>query len=437
MFRTLINAFKNKEVRTKILITIGILFLYRVGCWLPVPGISKDAFVDYLGGGGNNLLSLLSAVTGSALANGAIFALGISPYINASIIVQLLSAAIPAWEKYSKQGEDGRKKLNNITRYFTLGLATLQAVGITISWANAGGLATTMFEGTFFGTTWVLGVFVALMLIAGAMFTTWLGERITEIGVGNGISLIIFIGILSTAGQAILATVTSFGTDEMAPWSLLGFVLLALVIFGLIVFVDLAERRIPIQYAKQIKGRKQYGGQNTNIPIKINASGVMPIIFATAIITFPQMIAQMVAPTSGFAIWYDKYLGAGQPIYSVILALLIVAFSYFYASLQFNPEEVARNIQQFGGFIPGIRPGKPTYDHLKKISKRLTLFGAIFLAFIALIPGLLFGFITSGNTTLVNSMTATGMLIVVSVGLEFDKQLQSLMMMKQYKGFLK
>ena len=437
MFRTLINAFKNKEVRTKILITIGILFLYRVGCWLPVPGINKDAFVDYLGGGENNLLSLLSAVTGSALANGAIFALGISPYINASIIVQLLSAAIPAWEKYSKQGEDGRKKLNNITRYFTLGLATLQAVGITISWANAGGLATTMFEGTFFGTTWVLGVFVALMLIAGSMFTTWLGERITEIGVGNGISLIIFIGILSTAGQAILATVTSFGTDEMAPWSLLGFVLLALVIFGLIVFVDLAERRIPIQYAKQIKGRKQYGGQNTNIPIKINASGVMPIIFATAIITFPQMIAQMVAPTSGFAIWYDKYLGAGQPIYSVILALLIVAFSYFYASLQFNPEEVARNIQQFGGFIPGIRPGKPTYDPLKKISKRLTLFGAIFLAFIALIPGLLFGFITSGNTTLVNSMTATGMLIVVSVGLEFDKQLQSLMMMKQYKGFLK
>ena len=437
MFRTLINAFKNKEVRTKILITVALLFLYRVGCWLPVPGISKDAFVDYLGGGENNLLSLLSAVTGSALANGAIFALGISPYINASIIVQLLTSAIPAWEKYSKQGEEGRKKINNITRYFTLGLATLQAVGITISWANAGGLATGMFEGSFFGTTWVLGVFVALMLIAGSMFTTWLGERITEIGVGNGISLIIFIGILSTAGQAILATVTSFGTDEMAPWSLLGFVLLALVIFGLIVFVDLAERRITVQYAKQIKGRKQYGGQNTNIPIKINASGVMPIIFATAIITFPQMIAQMVAPTSGFAAGYDRWMGAGQPLYSLVLAVLIVLFSYFYASLQFNPEEVARNLQQFGGFLPGIRPGKPTYEQLKKISKRLTLFGAIFLAFIALIPGLLFGFITSGNTTLVNSMTATGMLIVVSVGLEFDKQLQSLMMMKQYKGFLK
>jgi len=436
MFRTLINAFKNKEVRNKILITLGLLFLYRIGCWLPVPGISGEVF-SFLDSGENNLLSLLSAITGSALANGAIFALGISPYINASIIVQLLTAAIPAWEKYSKQGEEGRNKLNMITRYFTLGLATMQAVGITVSWANAGGLETALFAGTFLETDWVVGVGVAIMLVAGSMFTTWLGERITEIGVGNGISLIIFIGILSTAGLSIIATIGKIGTDEYAIWSLLGFLLLAIVVFALIVFVDLAERRIPIQYARQIKGRKQYGGQNTNIPIKVNASGVLPIIFATAILTFIPMLGQIFWPGTPFDNWWNAHLGTGTVWYSILLALLILGFSFFYAQIQFNPEEVARNIQQFGGYVPGIRPGKPTYEHLKKISKRITLFGAIYLAFIALVPGILFSIFTFGDATLVNAMTATGMLIVVSVALEFDKQLQSLMMMKQYKGFLK
>lgn len=438
MFRTLINAFKNKEIRTKILITLALLFLYRIGCWLPVPGIDKEVFNATQT---NGLLGLLSAVTGSALANGAILALGISPYINASIIVQLLGAAIPALERYSKQGEEGRKKLNKITRYVTLALALIQAIGITVMWNSVGGLNDSMYENTIFDNKWVIGASIVIMLVAGSMFSTWMGERITEIGVGNGISLLIFIGILSTADLALVATVKTManGGSEatLAAWSLLGFVVMAILIFGLIVFVDLAERRIPVQYAKQIKGRKQYGGQTTNIPIKVNASGVMPIIFASAIITFPQMLGQIFWPNSGLHAWWNNYMGAGKWPYAVAMALLILAFSYFYATLQFKPDEVARNLQQYGGFIPGTRPGKPTYELLNKVSKRITLFGAIYLAFIALVPSLLFSIFTFENQTLVTSMTATGMLIIVSVGLELDKQLQSLMMMKQYKGFLK
>ena len=286
----------------------------------------------------------------------------------------------------------------------------------------------------------MVGIFVAVMLIAGAMFTLWLGERITENGMGNGISLLIFVGILASAGLSIIAKFSeAIGGSQTAIWELLGFVLMVIVIFALIVFVDLAERKIPVQYAKQIKGRKQYGGQSTYIPLKVNASGVLPIIFATAIITFPQLIAQMFINTGegaqNFYAWWVKWLGSGTPIYSVCVGLLILFFCYFYAQIQFNPEEVARNIQQYGGFIPGIRPGKPTYEYLVRISKRITLFGAIYLAFIAIVPSLIFSLVL--DSTLVNALSATGMLIVVSVALEFDKQLESQLMMKQYKGFLK
>lgn len=432
MFKTLVNAFKNKEVRKKILITLALLFVYRIGCWLPVPGISAAVQST---AGDDTLLSLLSSITGGALSNGAFLAIGISPYINASIIIQLLTVAIPALERLSKQGGEGRKKLNKITRWVTLALAIAQATAITVSWARQGGLETGIFRGLL-AQTWMVGIFVAIMLIAGAMFTLWLGELITENGIGNGISLLIFIGILSSAGLAIIASFQSaIDGNDTAIWELIGFVLMVILVFALIVFVDLAERKIPVQYAKQIKGRKQYGGQSTYIPLKVNASGVLPIIFATAIITFPQLIAQMFWPNSAFYAWWVKWLGTGTPIYSVVVGLLILFFCYFYAQIQFNPEEVARNIQQYGGFIPGIRPGKPTYEYLVRISKRITLFGAIYLAFIAIIPSLIFSLVF--NSTLVNAMSATGMLIVVSVALEFDKQLESQMMMKQYKGFLK
>ncbi len=433
MFKTLVNAFKNKEVRNKLLITIALLFVYRIGCWLPVPGIS--GVVSNAVSEEGSLLTLLSAITGGALSNGAFFAIGISPYINASIIIQLLTVAIPSLERLSKQGGDGRKKLNRITRFATLILATAQAIAITVSWGQSGGLETGIFRGLL-AKEWMVGIFVAVCMIAGAMFTLWLGEIITELGMGNGISLLIFVGILSSAGLAIVAKFDqAFSGDAVAIWEILGFVLMAVLVFGLIVFVDLAERKIPVQYAKQIKGRKQYGGQSTFIPLKVNASGVLPIIFATAIITFPQLIAQMVAPTSGFYAWWIKWLGAGTPIYTVLVGLLILFFCYFYAQIQFNPEEVSRNIQQYGGYIPGIRPGRPTYEYLVKISKRITLFGAIYLAFIAIVPSLIFSLVL--DSTLVNAMSATGMLIVVSVALEFDKQLESQMMMKHYKGFLK
>ena len=433
MFHTLANAFKNKDVRKKMLITLALLFVYRIGCWLPVPGIS--AAVNSSVTASDSLLTLLSSITGGALANGAFLAIGISPYINASIIIQLLTVAIPSLERLSKQGGEGRKKLTKITRFATLILAIAQAAAITVSWANQDGLETAIFSGLL-TEKWMVGIFVAVMLIAGAMFTLWLGERITENGMGNGISLLIFVGILASAGLAIVAKFgEAFGGSQTAIWELLGFGLMVIVIFALIVFVDLAERKIPVQYAKQIKGRKQYGGQSTYIPLKVNASGVLPIIFATAIITFPQLIAQMVAPQSAFYAWWVKWLGSGTPIYSVCVGLLILFFCYFYAQIQFNPEEVARNIQQYGGFIPGIRPGKPTYEYLVRISKRVTLFGAIYLAFIAIVPSLIFSLVL--DSTLVNALSATGMLIVVSVALEFDKQLESQMMMKQYKGFLK
>lgn len=433
MFRTLVNAFKDKDVRKKLLITIALLFIYRLGCWLPVPGIAATISASV---SEDSLLTLLSSITGGALSNGAFLAIGISPYINATIILQLLTIAIPALERLSKQGNEGRKKLNKITRWLTLGLAVAQATAITVSWARSGGLQTALFGATF-GKTWIVGLFVAIMLIAGAMFTLWLGELITDLGVSNGISLLIFVGILSSAGLSIIAMFQRIPTDQTAIWELMGFVLMVVIVFGLIVFVDNAERKIPIQYAKQIKGRKQYGGQSTYIPLKVNAAGVLPIIFATAIITFPQLICQMFTQvTNPFYQWWMKWLGSGTPIYTVLVGLLILFFCYFYAQLQFNPEEVSRNIQQYGGFIPGIRPGKPTYEYLVRISKRITLFGAIFLAFIAIVPSLVFSLVLPSNT-LVNAFSATGMLIVVSVALEFDKQLESQLMMKHYKGFLK
>ena len=432
MFETLKNAFKNKDVRKKILITLALLFIYRLGCWIPIPGINPLA---YQGNSADGLLGLLNGITGSALQNGALFAIGITPYINASIILQLLTVAIPRLQEYQKQGDDGKRKITQITRYITLGLALAQAVAVTVSYGRAGALS--MVFGPM-SQEWVIGIFVAILMIMGSMLTMWLGERITDYGIGNGISLLIFIGIIASAGQGIVATIQSaVGGDEMAIWQLVGFIIMVVAVFMLIVFIDSAERRVPVQYAKQIKGRKQYGGQSTFIPVKVNASGVMPIIFATALISFPQMIAQLVAPSSSFYIWWMTWLGAGTPIYSVLVALLILGFSYFYASIEFNPEDISRNIQQYGGFINGIRPGKPTTEYLSRISKRLTLFGAIFLAFIALVPSVVFAAVLGNTSSLVNAFSATGMLIVVSVALEFEKQLQSQLMMKQYKGFLK
>lgn len=439
MFETLKNAFKVKEIRKKIFITLLILLVYRVGCYIPVPGLDSTQFSQVVEG--NNFLTLMSAITGGALANGTLFALGIGPYINASIIIQLLCVGIPALERLSKQGEEGKKKISQITRFVTLALAIIQAIGIIINFGSQGAIKTNF----FFNQAWLAYIFMVIVYSAGAMLTMWLGERITEYGVGNGISLVIFIGIISTAGQTLIVDPIQSAIQGGSSFDGIGtlvsvilFCVIAVVIFGLIVWVDLAERRIPVQYAKQVKGRKMYGGQSTVIPIKISGSGVMPLIFAFAIISLPDLIMGLFWPDStayeNYQYWFSSGSGPLGWLYILVLCALIFLFSFFYAQIQFNPEDISKSIQQNGGFIPGIRPGRPTADYLKKISNRITLFGAIFLSLVAFIPSLAFSF---AGDQYVNVFSTTGILIVVSVALEFDKQLQSQLMMKNYKGFLK
>lgn len=435
MIETLKNAFRNKDIRKKIILTLLLLLLFRVGCYIPIPGLTMDTFSEAVSG--NDFLSLMSGITGNALANGTLFALGIGPYINASIIMQLLTVGIPALERLSKQGEEGRKKITNITRLVTIILAIIQSVGIIVLFGQNEGAINTAY---FFDSMWVAGFFMTIVYTAGSCLVMWIGERITEYGVGNGISMIIFIGILSTAGTTIVGKFETAFTDMPSNlnelWSILAFVVIAVVIFFAIVYVDLAERKIPVQYAKQVRGTKMYGGQSSVIPMKISGSGVMPLIFAYAIISFPSMIMSLVPAWSDELEWWNANFQNGTYgiWYILVLCVLIFAFSFFYAQIQFNPEDVSRNIQQNGGFIQGIRPGKPTAEYLSRINKRITLFGAIFLTLVAFVPSIAFSW---AGDDLVNVFSTTGILIVVSVALEFDKQLQSQILMKNYKGFLK
>ena len=434
MIETLKNAFRNKDIRKKILMTLLLLLIFRVGCYIPVPGLTRTEFASAVGA--NGFLSLMSGITGNALQNGTLFALGIGPYINASIIMQLLTVGIPALERLSKQGEEGRKKITNITRFVTIILAVVQSVGIIVMFGNTQDAINTSY---FFGSIWAAGVFMTIAYTAGACLVMWLGERITEYGVGNGISMIIFVGILSTAGASIVDVFSDIFAGEVNQlWNIALFVVLVIVIFFLVVFVDLAERRIPVQYAKQVRGTKMYGGQSSVIPMKITGSGVMPLIFAYAIVSFPSMIMSLVPSWSGALEWWTTNFQQGPAgtgiYYALVLCVLIFVFAFFYAQIQFNPEDVSKSIQQNGGFIQGIRPGKPTAEYLSRINKRITLFGAIFLTLVAFIPTIAFSW---AGQSLVNAFSTTGILIVVSVALEFDKQLQSQIMMKNYKGFLK
>ena len=426
MFKTIVDAFKVKEIRNKIFITIALILIYRLGCWIPTPGLNTEVFSSTVEN--QSFLSLLSSISGGALSQGAILALGVSPYISASIIIQLLSIAIPSLERLSKMGDEGRKRIAQYTKYAALVLATVQAVAIVISYSSA--------LNSLVLPTWLVGTMVVLILVAGSMFTYWLGEKITSLGIANGLSLLIFVGILSTAGNSIYTNLSQiFGGNMESLWELLLFVFALVFIFGFIVFMDMAERKVPVQYAKQIKGRKMYGGQSTYIPVRLNATGVMPIIFAMSILTFPQLVMSIFWPNSSAYVWYSEWLGAGSWVYIVLVGLLITFFAYFWTQITFNPEDISRQIQQNGGFIPGIRPGKPTAEYLKKISNRITLFGAGFLAIIAIVPSLIFkGISTTGS--LVSAFSATGLLIVVSVALELQKSLESQMLMRNYKGFL-
>ncbi len=439
MLQTIINAFKVKEIRRKVYMMLLLLLVFRIGCFIPVPGIDSTAFKEIVSAGGNDFLTLMSSITGGALAQGTLFSLGIGPYINASIIMQLLSVGIPSLERLSKQGEEGRKKISQYTRYLTILLAIIQSVGIIINFARSSGALDEGVLQVVHGRTWLLAIFMTVVYTAGALIVMWIGERITDYGVGNGQSMIIFVGIIATAGEMLFTKASALNKDIDQIWDIIAFIIVCAVIFFAIIYVDLSERKVPVQYAKQIRGRKMYGGQSSSIPIRISGGGVMPLIFAFSILSFPQMISTMAAPNGGFTRFWNNYMSAsatgwGAVVYTLVLCILIFAFSFFYAQMQFNPEDVSKNIQQNGGFIQGIRPGKATEAYLKKISNRITLFGAIYLSLVAFIPSVAFAW---ASFDLVNVFSTTGILIVVSCAMEFEKQLQAQLMMKNYKGFLK
>lgn len=443
MFQTFKNAFKTPEICKKILITLALLLVYRVGCFVPIPGLNSALIYQPIAEM-NDFSLMFSAITGSAFQYGTLFSLGIVPFINSFIIMQLLTLIIPKLEKLSKDGEEGRKKITQYTRYVAILLALIQAIGVMFAWEGSITPVFTNDPSNEVDKIFTM-IFVVIILVGGSALVMWLSERITEYGIGNGTSLIIFIGIISSLGNAILTAVTNIipnqvkAGDTTSIWFLLGFFVIVAVLFFVIVFMDMAERKIKVQYAKQIKGNKMYGGQSTHIPIKVTAGGVMPIIFASSLIMFPQMIIQFGGwESTKFGLFWAEWFGTNGNLYAPIMFLLIVFFGFFYAQIQFNPDDVARMLQQNGGFVQGVRPGKATSDYLRKINNRLTLFGSLFLAVIALIPTLILqqvdGFAALG---LGNAFSATGLMIVVSTALEFQKQLESQLLVKNNKGFLK
>ena len=422
MLETFRNAWKVEDLRKRIIYTLVMLLIYRVGSVIPTPGVN----VDYIAQQVSNIsmLGMLDFINGQNFSNFTIFAMGISPYITSSIIMQLLTFAIPSLERLQKEGEEGRKKIAEITRVVTIALGCIMAIGIILGFGSGA-----MARGE--DANFLDYALVFLTLAAGTALTMWIGERITQNGVGNGISLLIFVGIIASFPGQVYTGIQSVILNPMSAWAIPVVIVGIIVLVVGIVFVDSGQRRIPVQYAKRMVGRKMYGGQSTHIPMKVNSTGVMPLIFAISIIQFPGLIAQF-WPTSGFAQWYGRWFNASSWVYMVVYALLILFFTYFYTSISFNPTEMSKNLQQNGGFIPGIRPGKPTADYLSRISNRITLFGAIFLALIATIPSAILAL--TGNSA---PFTATGILIVVSVAMETTQQLEAQMMMRHYKGFMK
>ena len=418
MRETLKNAWKVVEIRKKILYTVGMLLIYRLLCFVPVPGVDASLIATKLQE--ISLLGFINSMTGSNLSQYTVMAMGITPYINASIIMQLLCVAIPKLEEMQKEGEEGRKKIAQITRYVTLGLAFIQAIALTIGLkANA--------TNAFLGL-----ITIAMCLSAGTAIAMWIGERITENGIGNGISLLIFAGIISNIARGVTNGV--YGLFSSAVQSNVGGMIASVLVFIIlvvgIVIVDLGERRIPIQYAKRMVGRKMYGGQSTHIPLKLNSSGVLPLIFANAIMQFPATILAFF-PNSKANLWWSAHVQMMSWPYQIIFALMIFGFTFFYSSISFNPVEIAKNIQNNGGMIPGIRQGKPTSDFIKKISGRITCFGAIYLAILAVIPTIIYAIFGVQLT-----FAASSLMIAVSVAMETMRQLESEMMMRHYKGFL-
>lgn len=400
------------------LFTFAMLVVFRLGSFIPVPGMDTKALSQLIQGGG--LLGFFNTLSGGALDNFAIFAMSITPYINSSIIMQLLTIAIPSLEALAKEGEEGRRKIAQYTRYGTVILALIQAVALSYG-----------LRGYLLKKDTASIVLVALSLTAGTAFLMWLGEQINEKGIGNGISLLIFAGIISRVPGGALKIYELYKVKSTSLIEIAFFLIFAIFIIMAVIYIQEGERRIPVQYAKRVVGRRMYGGQSTHIPLKVNQAGVIPVIFAMSLLGFPGTIAQFF-PNSAAYRFLNKYLNWGSWVHGILYALLIIGFTYFYTAVTFNPIEVSNNIKKYGGFIPGIRPGKPTSDFITKSLNRITLVGAFFLAAIAIIPIFLMNF-----TGIKVYFGSTSLLIVVGVAMDFVKQVEAQMVMRNYQGFLK
>ena len=424
MLRTLVRAWKVDDLRRKIIFTLLMLLIFRLGSNIPVPGIDRS-ILKQLFSGDLGLLSLFDLFSGGAFSNFTIFALSITPYITASIILNLLTIAVPRLEALAKEGTEGRKKIAQYTRYLTVVLAFVQAIGLAV-----GLFRQAVPDKSFFNVT-----VIVLVLSAGTAFLMWLGEQINENGIGNGISLIIFGGIIARAPSAVHSTWLSYRAGEVGLLSIILFIIFALIVVVGIVLVHQGQRKIPVQYAKRVIGRKMYGGQSTHIPMKVNQAGVIPVIFSLSLLQFPLTITYFI-PNTGFADFVARWLSpAGSPgvwIYSLLNIILIIFFTYFYTTVTFNPVEVANNMKSNGGFIPGIRPGRPTVEYLNKVMTRITFVGAIFLAIVATLPTLIQEF-----SALKIGFGGTSLLIAVGVALDTMKQLEAQLVMRNYQGFLK
>ena len=431
MFEVFRNAWKDINLRKKILYTLFIIVIFRLGSCLFVPFLDNEVIASMMGEG--TVLSLLDTMTGGALSQGTLFSMSITPYINASIIIQLLAVAIPALEKMSKEGDEGRKKLNKITKFTSLGLALFQAVAYYIYLRNLNAVKYTDGFGGVLAAITIVACFVA-----GASLIVWLGDQINEKGIGNGISMILFAGIVARGPSAVFTMVQSMTADMKNAILVPIIIIIFILMIGLVVLMTNAERRIPVQYAKRVVGRKMFGGQSTHIPIKVAMAGVMPIIFAMSVMALPQTICMFFGiygdGRSGNDFWegFVRLFSQSSWLYAVLYFLLIIAFNYFYIAIQYNPVEIANNLKKNNGAIPGIRPGKPTSDFIQNSLSKITLIGAIFLAFIAIFP-IIFQNITGLRNI---SLGGTTMLIVVGVALETVRSLESQMMMRHHKGFL-
>lgn len=426
MLSSLVQAFKVPELRNKILFTLGILVLYRFGAYLPVPGIPFQAFADSFSQQGVSMV-MLDLFTGGALSNFSVFALGIMPYITASIIMQLMQGVIPAVGRWAKEGETGRRRITQVTRYLTLGLGLINAIGYLFLFKSEA-------YGVVFSTAVpeiVTDILVVFTLVVGTALIMWMGELITQHGVGNGMSLIIFVSIISSVPSAIFSSINLNADMGMGIAVTVLILVVVLLCIPAIIFVERAQRRIPISYAKRVQGRKVMGGQSSYLPIKINAAGVIPIIFASCLIYFPAQIAALF--NVDWLTMAANAISAGW-VNWILTALLIVLFAYFYTSIVFNPEDTAENLQRQGGFIPGIRPGQNTVQYIKDVLHRVTLPGAIFIAAIAVIPSILFYFT---NNSLIQAFGGTSILIMIGVALDTMNKIESQLKMYNYDGFFK